>query len=466
VKELPTLTEIKCELGRRSFWNYLKLSDAEFFTEDKEHLKELAQVLQNFYERKLLNDEGKSFRVLILNLPPRTGKSYTLTRFCQWVLGVNNKEQIATVSYNIGMAGEFSRFVRDGIIEMPTFENQIVYNDIFPNSVMKDGDASAYKWALESNFFSYIGTGFNGTLTGKGFSLGIIDDPIKSAEEAYNERVLEGHYNFYKNTFRSRIESGGLQIINHTRWSTQDLAGRVQADQKGRVYVHKRQMENDEGELLCPSMVNREDWEDLKSTIDPDIINANYQQTPLDIEGGLYNHFNTYEQTPKFTEIRAYCDTADTGADFLCSIAYGVYENKAYVLDVIYDNRAMEFTEPITAKQLNDYKVNMVNIESNNGGRGFARNIQSKLKSYLGNRTVVKWFHQSKNKEARIFSNSYSCQERILFPIDWARRWPAFYKAIMTHSKEGKNKHDDAADTLTGVEESFMNRSVKVRTLD
>ena len=221
-KAIHNAKDLKCEFANRNFRRFLKLSDSDFFTEDKEHLKELAQVLQDFYEGKLLNEKGIPYKMLILNLPPRTGKSYTLTRFCQWVLGKNNKSQIATVSYNINMAGDFSRYVRDGIREEAVERNQVIYNDVFPKSVIKDGDASAFKWALESSFFSYMGTGFNGTLTGKGFTLGIIDDPIKNAEEAYNERVLEGHYNFYKNTFRSRIEKGGLQIINHTRWSTKD----------------------------------------------------------------------------------------------------------------------------------------------------------------------------------------------------------------------------------------------------
>lgn len=464
----PTIKQVNIEFAHRKFWEFLKLSDSDFFTEEKEHLKELAQVLQDFYEGKLLNKYGVPFRILILNLPPRTGKSYTLTRFCQWVLGMDNKSQIATVSYNINMAGDFSRYVRDGIREEAVEQDQLVYNDIFPDSVIKDGDASAFKWALESSFFSYMGTGFNGTLTGKGFKLGIIDDPIKNAEEAYNERVLEGHYNFYKNTFRSRIEKNGLQIINHTRWSTKDLAGRLIEDHGDKIYIHKRQMESKDGVLLCPSMVDREEWEDLQEIIDPDIISANYQQKPIDIEGGLYKGFETYENAPEFKAIGSYTDTADTGKDFLCSIVYGIglADDLPYLLDVIYDDRAMEFTEPLTAKQFSDFAVNKAMIESNNGGRGFARQVKSLLKEkYPQCKTVVDWFTQSSNKEARIYANSFWCQTNIKMPLGWGKKWPEFHKALMTYSKEGKNIHDDAPDALTGIAEQFAVKKKKFKVI-
>ena len=68
-------------------------------------------------------------------------------------------------------------------------------------------------------------------------------------------------------------------------------------------------------------------------------------------------------------------------------------------------------------------------------------------------RTVVKWFHQSANKQARIMTASAFVQEHVYMPLNWRDRWPAFYKALTGYLKEGKNKHDDAADCITGVAE-------------
>ncbi len=81
-----------------------------------------------------------------------------------------------------------------------------------------------------------------------------------------------------------------------------------------------------------------------------------------------------------FTATKAYVDTADEGADYLCVIIYGVYNKEAYILDVYYTNLAMEITEPETAMRLYEHGVNVADIESNNGGRGFARSVDRILK--------------------------------------------------------------------------------------
>ena len=91
-------------------------------------------------------------------------------------------------------------------------------------------------------------------------------------------------------------------------------------------------------------------------------------------------------------------------------------------------------------------------IESNNGGRGFARNV-TRIITEKGIRSYVKWFHQSENKKARILTQASTIQKYVLFPEGWADKWPAFYEAVINYQKEGKNKHDDAPDTLTGLVE-------------
>ena len=66
----------------------------------------------------------------------------------------------------------------------------------------------------------------------------------------------------------------------------------------------------------------------------------------------------------------------------------------------------MEKTEPKTAAMLYKDGVNRADIESNNGGRGFARSVDRILKEkYKSNKCYVSMFHQSMNKQARIFSD-------------------------------------------------------------
>lgn len=124
-----------------------------------------------------------------------------------------------------------------------------------------------------------------------------------------------------------------------------------------------------------------------------DIIYANYQQEPIDVKNRLYSKFKTYEKLPLAHYVMNYTDTADEGDDFLCSIDYQMFNNEYYILDIIYTQEAMEVTEPAVAKMMTKDHVGYSNIESNNGGRGFARNVQKELRLLKNNHTKVNWFH-------------------------------------------------------------------------
>lgn len=201
--------------------------------------------------------------------------------------------------------------------------------------------------------------------------------------------------------------------------------------------------------------------------MDPAIFLANYQQQPIDIIGRLYSNIKTYKDipldakgNPAFSRIRAYVDTADLGKDFLCSIIYGVYNRtQAYILDVYYSKKGMEVTEPETASRLIEHRVGTAVVESNNGGRGFARAVRKEIVAQGSTRPVVRWFHQSNNKIARINSHSNYVQQHIYFPENWAIRWPDFFRAMMDYNKEGGNDYDDGPDAITGVAEYLIKSS-------
>ncbi|WP_367108189.1 phage terminase large subunit [Fusobacterium gastrosuis] len=192
-----------------------------------------------------------------------------------------------------------------------------------------------------------------------------------------------------------------------------------------------------------------------------EIVYANYQQEPIDIQGRLYQNLKTYVEIPKekIRQRKAYCDTADTGADYLCNIIYDDCKDSAYIVDIIYTKEPMEITENLVAQAYSKYQVNVADIESNNGGRGFARNVERRTKELGNYKTVVKWFHQSGNKISRILANSSWVQNNIYFPVDWQNRWPEFAKDILSYQKEGKNVHDDGPDTLTGIAERMSKPS-------
>ena len=128
-----------------------------------------------------------------------------------WCYGQDVKNKVITVSYNGIIAPEFSRTAKDMILEEETpGEESYVTRSFFPGLKVKYGDSSVMKWSLEGSYTSYLATSFDGTLTGMRGNIIIIDDPIKSAEEAVNDAVKEKHWNFFKNTLSSRMLPGAL----------------------------------------------------------------------------------------------------------------------------------------------------------------------------------------------------------------------------------------------------------------
>ena len=184
-----------------------------------------------------------------------------------------------------------------------------------------------------------------------------------------------------------------------------------------------------------------------------------YQGDPQSKEGLLYSPFTTYEVLPTLFDRKNYTDTADTGIDYLCSVSYGVSGGNYYVLDILYTPKPMEHTEVELPKQLIENKIRKADIESNNGGRGFAREIQKSLQGHC----AVSWFHQSKNKEARIITNSSLVTKHIIMPIGWEKRWPDFHSHLVYFKKVFRsNKQDGAPDVLTGIIEKNRSSGISI----
>lgn len=442
--------QARLELARRDFWEYCKLTAPDFYKESRAFLKDMCYQLQDFYE----SDE----KVLVINLPPRHGKSRTATQFVKWLFGKNPLLKVMTGSYNETLSTTFAKSVRDTILEEKT-TGVLSYSDIFPKTRIKRGESSANKWALEgSEQTNYLATSPNGTATGFGCNIMIIDDLIKSSAEAFNENILIKHQDWFDNTMLSRTENGFKLIIIMTRWATNDLAGYILRNYNNVRHINYKAL-NEDGSMLCDEILSVEDFNFKTKSMAKEIIEANYQQEPMDIKGRLYSTIKTYNELPEnYKYILNYTDTADTGQDYLCSINYRVVDdgsNKSYyITDLIYTQDPMEVTEPMTAKMISKEHVGCAIIESNNGGRGFARNVERECRALGNTHTNIQWFHQGANKQARIFSNSASVMANVYFPSNWIDRFPEFADAILRYQKEGKNLHDDAPDCLTGVYEN------------
>lgn len=452
--------QAKLELARREFFFYCHTKAPDFYKQERTYLVELCHEFQDFLESKE--------QVMIVNEPPRHGKSRTAGMLVQWILGRDNTKKVMTGSYNETLSTTFSKNVRNAIMEAKADRNKVVYSDIFPDTKIKRGDGAMNLWSLEGGYNNYLATSPTGTATGFGADVLIIDDLIKNAEEAHNENVKGKHWEWFTNTMLSRLEEGGKVIIIMTRWALDDLAGRALEyyTEQGIPVRHvcmKALLDKDTKQMLCPEVLSYESYIRKVAAMGEDIASANYQQEPIDLKGRLYSSFKTYEKLPAdaegnylFSGIYSYTDTADEGSDFLCQIIWGVYLREAYILDVYYTQEPMEITEREAARRLQQWKVNTARVESNNGGSGWARNVRRISEEILKNfRTIIKWFHQSKNKKARILSNASWIMEHVYYPVNWRDKWPEYHKAMSKYQREGENDHDDAQDATTGVAETM-----------
>jgi predicted phage terminase large subunit-like protein len=446
--------EARKELARRVFWEYCKRRYPELYKEDRPFLKELCNRIQEFIEQ---NEK----RFLVINIPPRHMKSLTATNLVEWLFGLNTKLKVMTGSYNEMLSTTFAGKVRDSIDQRPS-RGVEVYADLFPNTRIQAGKSSKSLWALEGSAQdNYLATSPTGTSTGFGANIILIDDIIKNAKEAFNQMILQDHINWFTDTMMSRTEGDDWKVIAiMTRWAKGDLAGEIIERYGDLVEVIQFKAVQEDGSMLCEDILSKTDYEIKTQEMSPEIVEANYNQQPIDVQGRLYDDFMTWETLPEAAadaKVWNYTDTADKGTDWLCSVSYVVVNDEVYVLDVVMSDGAMEMTEPLVAEMLDRTGTNEAEVESNNGGRGFGRNIERLLKEIGNLRCIITDKHQSANKEARILSSSAWVQRHVYMPLNWKSKYREFYKQLSAYQRKGKNEHDDAPDVLAGIYERVAN---------
>lgn len=428
-----------------------------------------------------LNDvlNGKITK-LIINIAPRYSKTeLAVKNFISMGLAINPSSKFIHLSYSDDLAHDNSEEIRDIV-------KSVEYQSLFPYvSIKKDSD-SKKKWSTTEGGGVYaVATG--GQVTGFGAGAVdeekeledeiesietstfagaiVIDDPIKP-EDALSDIKRDRVNNRFETTIRNRVNSRNTPIIIiMQRLHEDDLCGYLQ------------RIEPDDWTVLSIPCISRDKngnevplWE-FKHSLEelhkieranPFVFDTQYMQNPTPIEGLMYREFQTYDAIPyyKDSERKNYTDTADTGADYLCSICYVDTPIGNFITDVLYTQKPMEYTESKTAEMITRNLTDWVDVESNNGGRGFARNVEKQCREMGNTKTFINWFCQTDNKQVRIFTKSADVNNMTFFPVGWERKWPEFYNAITKYRKEGSNSHDDAPDALTGC---FEKRKIRIK---
>lgn len=429
------------------------------------------------YYQKLTDFAFGKIKKLMVFLPPQHGKSEGSTRrLPAFLLGLNPDTRVAVVSYSAPKARKFNREIQR-VIDTPD------YYEIFPETTLNASNVTTVARGYVRNAdeceivghrggFKTVGVG--GALTGEPVDVLIMDDIYKDAKSAWSPVVRESIEDWYDTVAETRLHNDSRQLIVFTRWHEDDLAGKLLREQG--EYDEKENPNGwqvvifpaikvgeptdydprHEGEPLWPERHGLEKLEEVRRR-NPHVFESLYQQNPKPAEGLMYEHFNTYDVLPAEMGMirKCYIDTADTGADYLCAIFYVEGKTACYVTDILYTDKSMEYTEQETARRIVMNNTQRCVIESNNGGRGFRRNVERNVREMGNMKTMFKDLAQTANKQTRIFSHSAEVQNMIFFPEGWENKFPLYYKAMASYRKEGSNGHDDAPDATTGIIEMF-----------
>jgi predicted phage terminase large subunit-like protein len=252
------------------------------------HCDELIGVLQRVADGEL--------RRVLLAVPPRHSKSETVSRlFSAYYLYRHPDRWVAITSYGADLAYTLSRAARE--------------NYTRGGGLLHRAASAVKHWQTRHGGGLWAG-GVGGPATGKGFHLGIIDDPIKDAAQAASGVMRARQEDWFGSVFSTREEPGGAIIILQTRWHEADLTGYVlelERDEPEGWYIVNLPAiaEPDDaptypetctvhpdwrapGEALCPERYPLERLQKLERRIGEYFFGALFQQRPRPRDGGMF----------------------------------------------------------------------------------------------------------------------------------------------------------------------------------
>jgi predicted phage terminase large subunit-like protein len=275
---------------------------------------------------------------LAIFMPPGSAKSkYASVLFPPWLLA-NVDWNILAASHTMELARRWGRQVRNLVVEHSS-ELRIG---------LADDSHAAERWALSTGV-EYSAAGVGMGIAGFRAKLGIIDDPVRSRQDADSELIRNRIWDWYLNDFRTRLVPGSAKILIQTRWHEDDLAGRALQHEDWKVISLPALAEENDllGRKLGEPLWSDDDYgygqqlRDLQSSTPPRTWSALYQQRPAPEEGEFFkvDWLRSYETVPERSTLTIYgaSDYAvtDNGGDYTCHVIVGIDpDNRMYLLDL------------------------------------------------------------------------------------------------------------------------------------
>lgn len=436
--------------ARLSFRHFIEYIQPEY--QFNWHHLALIDALQRLADRK--------YQRLIVMMPPRHGKSELVSRlFPAWCFVRNQNEQVIVSSYSLDLASAMNRDCQRIITSQK-------YLDLFPDVRLSEGrDSSAIKTSKRFDIIGskgyYIAAGVGGGITGAGATVGIIDDPIKNAEEADSKTYRDKAHEWYKTTFRTRFEPGAIEVICQTRWHEDDLTGRIlQSTTPGTEVIsftalaEKNEENRGIGDALWESKYNRVKLLEIQKDVGTRAWSALYQQRPSAEEGWLIKKAWFPKYDPRKFQIEGkivnfFFDTAyteDEKNDPTGAIAYVKDGANFYVLE--YKSEYLEF--PAQIENVKDFSArngytsrSIIRVEPKASGKSVVQVLKAATALNIKEARVPK-----ESKTARVNSCAAALESGRVFLPDGMTWVDNFLTECATFPNAA---HDEAVDCLTGM---------------
>ena len=425
-----------------------------------------------FVARALQDLEDGKLDELFLSMPPRVGKTTLVLFFVLWIILRDSERSNLYCSYTDSVVRVFYKGLLEILMDPVTY----LWRDVFPECAVSSTNANDLLLNInrEKRYASFTGRSIDGTLNGacdcNGYE--VADDLISGIEEAMNKDRLQKVWGKVENNFLPRGKEGTKHLWIGTRWSIVDPQGmRVELLQNEPKFAPVRWKQinvpalNDDDEsnfdYACDVGFSTETYQQRRASFERnnDLASwyAQYQGVPIERDGAVFcpedmRFFNGILPDGDPDRIFMAVDPAWGGGDFVASPVCYQYGHDIFVPDVVYDNRDKKFTQPHIVDTVLKHNVQALRVEATKMTAEYADGIDQELKNRNHRINVEKTtkHYTGNGKEQRIFDKAPDIREKMVF-LETGKRskeYELFMQNVYSFSINGKNKHDDAPDSL------------------
>lgn len=359
--------------------------------------------------------------------------------------------------------------------------NNSNFIEVFPRAKLFDTKADIHNIELEKQhaFATVQCRSIDGAIVGTTEATNIlyVDDAVEGREEAKNKARLEKLNEIIQSDVLGRRIEGTPILVQGTRYSLYDPIGMLleKAEMLGWKYrelaIPALDPVTDQSNFECviegKKRFTTEFYQNERRLVPDEVWGAEFQQEPFEAKGRLFpkDDLNYYFDLPPDKEpdaIIAACDTAESGDDSTSMPVGYIYGNEVYVEDVVFDSDESSVTKPECANCLIRNKVSKAQFESNSAGAYFARDVDGLVQKQGGSCSVTTKRSVS-NKMTRMEMASDVIKKHFYFKdqstYQEGSQYDLFMKEVTTLTRSGKNRHDDAPDSLAMLE-NFLREEI------